>query len=98
MGGSPRRTSCCAPIWAGLRADRETVERHAGGSDGDLVPRVAAAEAAVRRVELDILGEANAATYWERDERHDMVLDLTFGRAGLDALCRVLEGWIAHFL
>jgi hypothetical protein len=27
-----------------------------------------------------------------------MVLDLTFGRAGLDALCRILEDWVAHFL
>jgi hypothetical protein len=27
-----------------------------------------------------------------------MVLDLTFGRAGLDALARVLEAWVRHFL
>jgi hypothetical protein len=25
------------------------------------------------------------------------VLDLSFARPGLDALCRVLEAWIAHF-
>ena len=35
----------------------------------------------LRTVELDVLGEANAAAYWGRDERHDTVLDLTFGRA-----------------
>jgi hypothetical protein len=47
---------------------------------------------------LDVLGEANAALYWGRSDRFDMVLDLTFGRPGLDALCRVLERWVAHFL
>lgn len=85
-----------------MLADRETIERHAAaggdGSGGDLFQLMAAAEASVAPVELDVLGEANAALYWERDERHDMVLDLTFGRAGLDALCRILEDWVAHFL
>ena len=45
-----------------------------------------------------MLTEANGATYWSRDERHDTVLDLSFGRAGLDALARTLEAWVAHFL
>jgi len=28
----------------------------------------------------------------------DTVLDISFARPGLDAFCRVLEGWIAHML
>ena len=51
-----------------------------------------------RTVDLDVLDEANAATYWERDERHDFAVSLNRGRPALLALCRVLERWIAHFL
>ncbi|MBU6508371.1 MAG: hypothetical protein KGQ82_12830, partial [Alphaproteobacteria bacterium] len=36
--------------------------------------------------------------YWQRSDRFDTVLDLSFTRPGLDALCRVLERWVAHFL
>ena len=39
----------------------------------------------------------NAETYWTRDERFDLALSLNRGQAGLDALCRVLERWVAHF-
>jgi hypothetical protein len=49
-------------------------------------------------VELDVLSEANAAGYAERSDRFDMVLDVSFTRPGLDALCRVLEAWLAHLL
>ncbi len=38
----------------------------------------------------------NAPTYWDRDERHDLAVSLNRGRPALDALCRVLEKWIAH--
>ena len=39
----------------------------------------------------------NAAIYWARSDRFDTVLDLSFARPGLDALCRVLEVWVGHF-
>ncbi len=45
-----------------------------------------------------MLGEATASSYFDRDERHDTVLDLTFSRPGVDALARVLEAWLHHFL
>ena len=51
-----------------------------------------------RTVDLDVLDEANAAVYWDRDERHDLAISLNSGRPALAALCRVLERWIAHFL
>ena len=47
---------------------------------------------------LDVLLEENAPTYWQRSDRFDMALDLSVGRPGLDALCRVLEAWVAHML
>jgi hypothetical protein len=45
-----------------------------------------------------VLDRQNAALYWERESRHDTVISLTYGRAALDAFCRVLEAWIFHFL
>lgn len=46
---------------------------------------------------MDVLHEANAGLYWARSDRFDTVLDLSFARPGLDALCRVLEAWVKHF-
>ena len=83
-----------------LLGDHETVEMYSHSAGfGDLGRLLAEARTRtpMRRVELDVLGEDNAEVYWERDERHDTVLDLTFGRPGLDALARVLEAWVGHF-
>ena len=51
----------------------------------------------LRTVDFDVLDEANADSYWTRDERRDLAVSLNRGRPALDALCRVLERWIAHF-
>src|SRR3546814_7630308 len=67
------------------------------GGFGSLGRLVAEAQTPLRTVELDVLNEDNAALYWSRDSRYDTVLNLNFAGAGLDALCRVLERWIAHF-
>jgi hypothetical protein len=48
--------------------------------------------------EVDVLNDANAATYWERSDRFDFGLDLTGGRRGLDALGKVIARWITHLL
>ena len=45
-----------------------------------------------------MLDADNATQYWERDERHDFSVSLNRGRPALDALARVLERWVAHFL
>ncbi|MBP2298309.1 DUF6352 family protein [Azospirillum picis] len=80
-------------------ADTETVEMMAAsGGFGSLGRLVVEAGTAPRSVELDILDETNHPLYWARDSRHDTVLDITFAAAGLDALARVLEAWVAHFL
>jgi hypothetical protein len=82
-----------------LLADRDTVELHARtGGFGSLGQLLLDAGNPTRQVELDVLGEANAAGYLARSDRFDTVLDVSFTRPGLDALCRVLEAWVAHFL
>ena len=82
-----------------MLADEETVDMHATtGGFGDLGRLIAEAGTDMRSIDLDVLNEDNAHTYWDRDERYDFVLDLSFERPGLNALCRVLEAWIAHFV
>jgi len=82
-----------------MAADEETVERFATGeafgSLGELLERNRTPR---RTVDLDVLGPDNAATYWERSERHDLAVSLNRGQPALAALCRVLERWVAHFL
>ncbi len=82
-----------------MAADAETVEMHAtSGGFGSLGRLIVEAQAPLRTVQLDVLDEANADLYWTRDQRYDTVLNLNFAGAGLDALCRVLEAWVGHFL
>ncbi len=82
-----------------MAADAETVDMHASsGGFGDLGRLIAEAQTPLRTLELDVLSEANAGLYWGRDQAHDTVLDLSFAGAGLDALSRLLEAWIRHFL
>ncbi len=81
-----------------LLGDDDTVAMRRHGGFGDIGRLIAESGTPVRQVELDVLNRDNAAQYRERSDRFDMVLDLTFGREGLDALCRVLESWVAHFM
>jgi hypothetical protein len=82
-----------------LLADHETVEMHAAGSRyGSIGRLIVEAQGELAGVDLDVLDRANAASYWQRESRHDTVISLTYGRPALDALCRVLEAWVAHFL
>lgn len=82
-----------------MAADDETVERHAVsanfGAIGELLKQ---GGAPVRTAELDVLHADNQDSYWERDEAHDLVVSLNHGQPALDALCRVLEAWVGHFL
>lgn len=82
-----------------LLADLETVEMHASGSRyGSIGKLIVEAQSPLGAVDLDVLDKANAALYWERESRHDTVISVTYGRPALDALCRVMEDWIFHFL
>ena len=82
-----------------LLADLETVQMHASGSQyGSLGRLIVEAQGATAKANLDVLDRANAALYWERESRYDTVISLTYGRAALDAYCRVMEAWTFHFL
>jgi hypothetical protein len=82
-----------------LVADEETVEQVAAtGGFGGLGQLLVQAGTAPRTVELDVMNDANAGSWFARSERFDMVLDVAFTRPGLDALARVLERWVKHFL
>jgi hypothetical protein len=79
-------------------ADDETIEQLAmTGGFGHVGELLRANRTAPRTAEIDVLSADNAAAYWERDERFDCAVRLNMGRPALDALCRVLERWVAHF-
>ena len=82
-----------------LVADLETVDMHAAGSRyGSIGRLIVEAQGTLGKVDLDVLDKSNAHIYWERESRHDTVISLTYGRPALDALARVIEQWIRHFL
>jgi hypothetical protein len=81
-----------------MLADLETVEMHAsGGSFGSLGRLIVEAQAPLATVNLDVLDTENAHIYWMRDQRHDLVISMNFGRAANQAFCRVMEKWVRHF-
>ncbi len=82
-----------------MAADDETVEVFAEtGGFGSLGELLKKQNTPTRSIDLDVLSTDNAATYWERDERFDLAVSLNRGQAALDALMRVLEKWVKHFL
>jgi hypothetical protein len=81
-----------------LLADLETVEMHASGNRyGSMGRLIVEAQGDLAAVDLDVLDRANATIYWERESRHDTVISLTYGRPALEAFCRVMQAWVAHF-
>jgi hypothetical protein len=82
-----------------MAADEQSVELLATtGSLGSLGELLAQNRTPARTVDLDVLSQDNADTYWTRDERFDLAVSLNRGQPALAALCRVLQRWIAHFL
>jgi Family of unknown function (DUF6352) len=81
-----------------LVADHELIEMHAAGTRyGGIGRLIVETQGAVGKIDLDVIDRNNDAIYWERESRFDTVLSLDYGRAGLNALCSVLEAWVAHF-
>jgi hypothetical protein len=82
-----------------MAADDETVEVFADtGGFGSLGELLKKQNTPTRSIDLDVLSTDNAEIYWERDERHDLAVSLNRGQPALDALMRVLEKWVKHFL
>ena len=75
-----------------IAADEETINGRGNKPLSPLVSMLGIPAAA----DIEVLGEDNAATYWERSDRHDTAIDLTAGREGLVALGQVISRWIAH--
>jgi hypothetical protein len=48
--------------------------------------------------EVDVLSEANAASYWRRSDQFDLALDFTGGTRGPTALAGAMRRWIFHLL
>ena len=82
-----------------MAADDDTVERHAlSGGFGSLGELLKKSGIPLRSVDLDVLSADNTDAYWPRSDSYDLVISLNHGQPALEALCRVLERWIAHFL
>jgi Family of unknown function (DUF6352) len=82
-----------------MAADDEAIETYAEtGGFGSLGELLKKQNTPTRSIDLDVLSEDNKAAYWERDERHDFAVSLNRGQPALDALMRVLEKWVKHFL
>jgi hypothetical protein len=48
--------------------------------------------------EMDVMDDANAWTYWSRSDAHAMVMNFGGNPKARNALCRVIERWVAHLL
>lgn len=98
-----------------LAGDRAMIDMYnETGGLGDIGRLLMESRAPLRTVNMEVLGVNNAQSYWQADERHSFLLDLTHevtqdlshglsltmtrARSGLTALARVLEKWVAHFL
>ncbi len=75
-------------------ADEEKV---AGFGDAPASPLASLADGPADR-EIEVLGDANAAGYWERSDRFDLAFELTAGRRGVAALATAIERWLRHLL
>ena len=53
---------------------------------------------AMTDVQVDVLNEKNADSYWQRSDQFDMGLDLRKGRPARAALAEAMRCWISHLL
>ena len=79
-------------------ADQEIVEMQSQSGFGGLGQLLAETGTPTREVALDVLTEENKASYWARSDRFDTAIDFRFTQPATDALGRVIEAWIGHFL
>lgn len=77
-----------------IAADEETIS---GGGAMPASPLVSMLGIPAQ-AEIDVLNDDNAHLYWEHSDLFHTAIDLTAGRAGLAALARVIERWIAHVM
>ncbi len=73
-------------------ADHATVQLQAG------MARMLQEGETPDEVSIDILATETADEYWSRSDMFNTSVDLAYTQPALDGLCRVMEGWIRHFL
>lgn len=82
-----------------LAADAETIQFFAETGGFGSVGRLLAQQGTpLATVNMDVMTHENADLYWLRENRYSTLLDLTHGRAGEQALARLLAKWVKHFL
>ncbi len=98
-----------------LSGDQATLDMlHSTGGVGDIGRFLAEAGAPMASINMQVLGDDNAADYFRLAGRHTFLLDLTHevthdlshglifkmtrARSGLKALSSVLQKWVQHFL
>ena len=81
-----------------MLADQEIVDMQARVGETGIGQLLTETEIPQRQVELDILDDENADIYWERSDRFDTVIDMRHTRPANNALARVIEMWLRHFL
>ncbi len=82
-----------------MAADDEVIENFSEtGGFGSLGELLKKQNTPTRSIDLDVLNDDNKSEYWARDERFDFAVSLNRGQPALDALMRVLEKWVKHFL
>lgn len=81
-----------------MLADQEIVEMKSESGFGGLGQLLAESGTPAREVSLDVMTDDNKADYWKRSDQFDMAVDFRFTQPAQDALGRVIEKWISHFL
>lgn len=81
-----------------MLADQEIVELESKTDFGGLGQLLAEAGTPAREASLDVMTDENKSLYWERSDKFDMAIDFRFTQPATDALGRVIEAWIRHFL
>ena len=81
-----------------MLADQEIIEMRAENGFGSLGQLLAESGTPAREISLDVMTEENKHLYWQRSDQFDMAIDFRFTQPAQDALGRVIEAWIQHFL
>ena len=82
-----------------LAADAETIALFAEtGGFGGIGRLISQQGTALREMNMDVMSHENAQLYFLRESQHNYLLDLSHGRAGEQALARLLGRWVTHFL
>lgn len=81
-----------------MLADQEIVESQSKNDYGKLGQMLVETGTPMKETSLDVMTETNKNVYWERSDKFDMAIDFRFTQHAPDALGRVIEAWIDHFL